>query len=338
MLNKKKVSHLVVDSGAFIAGTQIQDLGENMYTLPEVVHEIKDQNTRNRLQFIAYELKYREPSEEDIKAVISFAKKTGDYCQLSATDLKVIALTLRLEKEVNGDKHIRHEPQVTQVFKKTHSEANESMVGFYVNKNDDKSDDTKSEGNCAENAKEVTEEAIESDGEEEEEEEDSDEGWITPHNVEEIRRQMMGMKVDDEVEEVVSVGCLTGDYAMQNVLLQMGLKVINIKDGLRIRSTKQFVLRCFACLKISTKTCNDFCHNCGNFKTLKRVALTVRDDGTKEVHINFKKPINIRGTRYSLPTPKAGKHSNNPILVADQPIPQQRKTKFAIDEKKGHNC
>ncbi|CAG2120824.1 unnamed protein product, partial [Medioppia subpectinata] len=100
----KKSAHLVCDSGPFIVGTQIEDLAENVYTLPEVVNEIKDENTRQRLQFISYELKYREPSEEDVKAVISFAKKTGDYCQLSATDIKVIALTLRLEKEINGDK------------------------------------------------------------------------------------------------------------------------------------------------------------------------------------------------------------------------------------------
>jgi RNA-binding protein NOB1 len=73
-------------------------------------------------------------------------------------------------------------------------------------------------------------------------------------------------------------------------------------------------------------------------KTLKRVAVTVKDDGTKIVHINFKKPINIRGTRYSLPTPKSGKHANNLILVADQPIPQQRKSKLAIEEKKQVNC
>ena len=43
-------------------------------------------------------------------AVTDFAKKTGDYASLSATDIKVIALTLLLEKETVGLDHIRTEP------------------------------------------------------------------------------------------------------------------------------------------------------------------------------------------------------------------------------------
>ena len=33
--------------------------------------------------------------------------------------------------------------------------------------------------------------------------------------------------------------------------------------------------------------------------------------------------------QYSLPMPKGGKHALNPILVADQPLPQQRVSKKA---------
>lgn len=39
-----------------------------------------------------------------------------------------------------------------------------------------------------------------------------------------------------------------------------------------------------------------FCPKCGN-KTLKRVAVSVNEDGNKTVHLNFRRPINIRGTR-----------------------------------------
>ncbi|XP_054164456.1 RNA-binding protein NOB1-like [Oppia nitens] len=330
-----KTQHLVCDSGPFIVGTQIQDFGLNIYTLPEVVSEIKDENTRQRLQLIPYEIKYREPSDEDIKFVVNFAKKTGDFCQLSATDIKVIALTIRLEKEINGNQNIRSEPQMNKVIKKSGHELSQPLPGFaFANKNNDKYSNENKE--ISENVGKKLDEHKEE--EEYDSEEDSEEGWITLNNVEDIRKQMIGIRMDDEVEECVSVGCLTGDYAMQNVLLQMGLKVISIKDGLLIRQTKQFVLRCFACFKITTKQSNEFCSSCGNMRTLKRVALTVKDDGTKEVFINFKKPINIRGTRYSLPMPRGGKHTNNPILVEDQPIPQQRKSKFAIQEKRDVNC
>jgi RNA-binding protein NOB1 len=42
------------------------------------------------------------------------------------------------------------------------------------------------------------------------------------------------------------VGCITTDYALQNVLLQMGMMLISV-DGLVIKRVKQFVLQCFGC-------------------------------------------------------------------------------------------
>ena len=40
----------------------------------------------------------------------NFAKKTGDYKHLSATDINVLALTYMLEKEHVGVDHIHTEP------------------------------------------------------------------------------------------------------------------------------------------------------------------------------------------------------------------------------------
>ena len=41
-----------------------------------------------------------------------FSKKTGDYPSLSATDIKVLALTYQLELEHVGSKHLKKEPEV----------------------------------------------------------------------------------------------------------------------------------------------------------------------------------------------------------------------------------
>lgn len=41
-----------------------------------------------------------------------FSKKTGDYPSLSATDIKVLALTYQLELENVGSQHLREEPEV----------------------------------------------------------------------------------------------------------------------------------------------------------------------------------------------------------------------------------
>lgn len=49
--------------------------------------------------------------------------------------------------------------------------------------------------------------------EEEESEEDDDEGWITPSNIVEVKRSM-GVETALETD-VVPVGCLTTDFAMQ---------------------------------------------------------------------------------------------------------------------------
>lgn len=43
-------------------------------------------------------------------AVSDFAKKSGDYHNLSATDLKLLALTYELEVKENGESHLRTEP------------------------------------------------------------------------------------------------------------------------------------------------------------------------------------------------------------------------------------
>lgn len=41
-----------------------------------------------------------------------FSKKTGDYPSLSATDIRVLALTYQLELEHVGSQHLREEPDV----------------------------------------------------------------------------------------------------------------------------------------------------------------------------------------------------------------------------------
>lgn len=44
------------------------------------------------------------------------------------------------------------------------------------------------------------------------------------------------------------MGCMTADYAMQNVLLHMGLNLVGL-EGKNITSVKTWVLRCHACYK-----------------------------------------------------------------------------------------
>merc|ERR1712150_431518 len=102
-----------------------------------------------------------------------------------------------------------------------------------------------------ENSSEIEEE------DEEEEEDDEDEGWITPANIMEVKRSY-GYETVKADSGRTSVGCITTDFAMQNVLLQMGLNVLSV-DGMLVRNVKTFVLRCYGCFRITKDTSRQFC-------------------------------------------------------------------------------
>ncbi|PVD20555.1 hypothetical protein C0Q70_18711 [Pomacea canaliculata] len=377
-------THVIVDAGGFIKNAPIWEIGENVYTVPEVVHESCDKATRQRLKVIPFHLNFKQPSSEAIAIVSDFAKKTGDYQSLSATDIKVIALTYMLEKEHVGTDHIKKEPMrrvnisdLNHYFLPTPPKSSENTTGEECTnckgkdslsienaseaKNllgdtdgleiqsvleEENPDSGKREGqispnrleqepysevekdSCSipQNSSQITEQmAVDADEnlETEDLEDDSDDdegdgGWITPSNIKDVKRQM-GDNVTREMTRV-QVACLTTDFAIQNVLIQMGLNVISV-DGMLIKSARNYVLRCFACRNM-TKV---FCPMCGN-KTLKRVAMQRNEDGSVQIFIS-KRPISTRGMKFSLPAPKGGKHANNPLLFEDQPMPQQRASK-----------
>ncbi|KAJ7403241.1 NIN1/PSMD8 binding protein 1 [Pitangus sulphuratus] len=161
--------------------------------------------------------------------------------------------------------------------------------------------------------------------ESEDEEESDDEGWITPSN---LKQAQQDAGLCDTDPAGVQVGCVTTDFAMQNVLLQMGLHVLAV-NGRLIRQARSYILRCHGCFRTTSDMTKVFCPHCGN-KTLKKVAVSVSDDGSLHMHFSRNpKVLNPRGLRYPLPAPQGGKHANNPHLVEDQRFPQQRLSRKA---------
>jgi len=556
--------HVIVDSGGFISNAPIKDLAPNVYCIQEVVNEIKDKATKQRLQVLPYSLNFREPSAESVATVSAFAKKTGDYRSLSATDVKLIALTYQLEKEHVGTSHLRCEPpkkpESVIISSKRNESQDSTIAGFYLgdlNKHHDKptqkkkvvddlinsleklkvaveevkSDFTRSpsyegeelttnetvyssfnywreplldldnlldpgilataettvssrstnqqnakkptpppkpahlispkkksgstssassasssgindvtsglndvtspdfddflywkadmclspeEIDCMllkdsgvsdvgggsttvevercegkrekekenEERKRMTEEEVSSWGdlgrkvrEEEdaavtrekqdlssmlegkvvqggtddmsEDEDDEEEqqqtttttattttssggfggGWITPRNIGSIKREGNG---DEDRSEPVKVACLTTDFAMQNVLIQMGLNVIGV-NGKVIKRARSYALRCYGCFKLTFNQEKRFCPHCGN-ETLKRVSIKVNDDGTLQYFISLRKPLSAKGKNQTLPPPKGGKHSTDPIVFEDQRVPHNRPSKMAANK------
>nr|CAH7723971.1 unnamed protein product [Callosobruchus chinensis] len=351
----KLVEYLVVDTTAFIQNAPLQEVSRQMVTCPDVVDEIKNKRQLRRLVVLPYDLIVKDVDPENVKIITEFAKKTGDYPSLSATDIKVMALTYQLHKEHVGTDGLRVEPvmhkaEVTTQNKVT--DTNADVTGFFIpGKKDTHSQEVakdeekvKSDVEQAKMQNEVnteelkdntvpnvddilvpTTETEESEGESStgEDSEDDEGGWITPSNVHIAKRQVNSQLL----EEHVVVACMTTDFAMQNVLKQMNLNVSSL-DGRIIKHLRTYILRCYACFKTTSIMTKRFCPKCGN-DTLKKVAVSLGEDGKLVIHINPKRPLTGRGKKYSLPKIRGGKHPNNPILVEDQPMPDNKPTRLA---------
>ncbi|NWV80143.1 NOB1 protein, partial [Dasyornis broadbenti] len=343
-----------------------QDIADALYTVPEVLAEIRDRPARRRLAALPCELRVRRPRPELLRLVTEFSKKTGDYPSLSAADLQVLALTCQLQAEIDGPDCLRWEPQDKVRLSSTprHPEAPLHLAGFHLptkHKPAGKGPRQPSPGSGSgpsesdefgsflywrpplpsieEELRELlaisgSPEPLEehrssadgaSTGEEEEDEESDDEGWITPSN---LKQAQQDTGQCDTAPIGVQVGCVTTDFAMQNVLLQMGLHVLAV-NGMLIRRARSYILRCHGCFRTTSDMTKVFCPHCGN-KTLKKVAVSVSDDGSLHMHFSRNpKVLNPRGLRYPLPAPQGGKHAHNPHLVEDQRFPQQRLSRKA---------
>lgn len=123
---------LVLDAGPLLSLSPLRGLAETYVTVPQVLAELKDVRARQHFEqlglisgvniriqspdasslahgvfFILFFL-FRLPIT-DVRKVIQWAKKTGDYSVLSHVDLCILALTYALheqgkrEDEKNGD-------------------------------------------------------------------------------------------------------------------------------------------------------------------------------------------------------------------------------------------
>merc|ERR1712137_1083008 len=243
---------LVMDSGGFIRGFHMLDQFYSEYemsTIQEVIYEIRDRKTRNKLDSGVFEVKLEGPHPDALQRTIEFCKATGDYAALSAVDIKVIALAVSKEMEKNGTKFLKEIPTIPKFeqarpisacqksavnplealvphIPKTNTTTQENQKEQKNEQSDTNASqedaetvqkDENNENETEENSSDV---AVGNDEEENfEEDEDDDEGWITPDNFKQV---MLHADKPDEDDDRVFVACCTTDFAMQNVLLQMG--------------------------------------------------------------------------------------------------------------------
>jgi len=96
-MNEKKT--LVLDTSAFIAGYEPAG-GVELYTVPEVIEELRDTMVRIRVQasLDSGKLLVERPEKRFTEEVVRAAKEMGDFASLSSTDVSVLALTLQLKE------------------------------------------------------------------------------------------------------------------------------------------------------------------------------------------------------------------------------------------------
>ncbi|KAG1833485.1 Nin one binding Zn-ribbon like-domain-containing protein [Suillus variegatus] len=344
--SKPRCKNLVLDAGPLLSLSPLRGLAEIYLTVPQVLDELKDKRAREHFERLGLsagvQVDVRNPDAASLAHVVQFAKKTGDYAVLSHADICVLALTHSL--------HVREQASSEKDPKEASSPASHSDPSEDIHSEDDKSEEREPldieilpEGgeDIAEDMRHPSsDEARPSDQPLYEDPSDEDDGegeWVTPQNVALHKSQALQLLPSDsnankkgrgrkQEDEFVPAGCMTGDFAVQNVLLQMGLTLVGT-EGKRIQKVKSWVLRCHACFKICKDNSKQFCPSCGN-PTLMRASVTVAspdaspDAPAMQVHLKKNFQYKVRGTKYSIPAPKPGSAKTGPgeglILREDQ--------------------
>jgi RNA-binding protein NOB1 len=205
---------------------------------------------------------------------IAVAKKTGDYSVLSHADICVVALTYELdlhEKEeaeqnkvccLAGPMGVAETHQDSSEVDHTVKNVEEITEHLSTTKLEGDGDDEISASPLDTEQDQANEDQLPEPGDlperrsptpllyEDPSDDDDGEGdWITPTNVSLHKSQALQLiPSKGGAEGRVVTGCMTTDFAMQNVLLHMGLSLVGV-DGKKIDRVKTWVLRCHACFK-----------------------------------------------------------------------------------------
>lgn len=343
----KLFDHLVLDSAPLLTSDLPTSLADKFYTVPAVIEEIRDEASRNRLSQLPFKLETRNPSPEALAIVTRFARATGDLSVLSSTDLQVIALTVTLNLEKNPESSkMRRDPSELPK-EQTHEGAKEYFASRNKKpiKNDEKKKKKGKGGIEVDSFDENPVDALNNKLTEQlnltsEDGDDSDGEWITPENIDSLKStgksewsatEVKAPKVkksvkSDSVVESCRIACITSDFAMQNVLLQMRLELYT-PNGCRVKNVKNWLLRCHACFTTTRNMEARFCPKCGG-PTLIRTSYMIDETGACHLFLRSDFQYNLRGTKFNLPKSKGGRQGAALILREDQKEFQRQKEHY----------
>ncbi|KAF2220701.1 Nin one binding Zn-ribbon like-domain-containing protein [Elsinoe ampelina] len=343
MATEKPIHTIILDTGPIIRNhptvSSLLAQSEEIVTVPAIISEIKDAVTRSRVEttLIPF-LKLRSPTEDSLKFVTEFARKTGDAAVLSRVDLQIAALAYEVECERNGgDWRLRRVPGQKRVNGSPPKKDDESTLldaagmaesaepAVEVEKStttDGVTDATMTTASDPTEASNVpisvsTETATDTPAlpvdtepsapevapEADDSPSSSDGEWITPSNLTR-KRALLPSTTTTPPPSLMQAATLTTDNALQNLLLQINLNLITPSLS-RITQLRSTLLRCHACFLLHRVPDVQFCQRCGK-PTLTRVTVTTSSSGEVKVHLKKNMQWSHRGERYSIPKPVHG--------------------------------
>jgi RNA-binding protein NOB1 len=330
-IQPKPIHTIVLDSSPLLLNTPslstLLSQSHSLVTTKTVISEIRDEEARSRIETLYMPfLTIQTPKLQSIMFVREFARKTGDVGVLSAADLEILALAYELECERNvGDWRLRRAPGQKRVNGSKPVFATEGFEAVDEEKSGNGEDtgleniteglqgavlqeDVKKRAPPVEEGPEpqVAEEPVLPD---QDDASGSDsEGWITPSNIK--KHQAIDMNAEQYSKKgpakTLQVATITGDFAMQNVLLQINLNLLSPKTCKQIKQLKQTLLRCHGCFNTTRIMDKQFCPRCGK-PTLTRVSCTTNDKGEVKMHLKANMQWNNKGNVFSIPKPVCGR-------------------------------
>jgi len=112
---------IIVDTTVFIAGFDVYDLHDEVYSVPDVEKELtKSSIAKLRLNTAirAGKLKLREPSVQALNKARKASREVGDLLSLSEADMKILALAVQLKNEGYTPQIITDDYSIQNVAKK----------------------------------------------------------------------------------------------------------------------------------------------------------------------------------------------------------------------------
>ncbi|KAL9046225.1 MAG: hypothetical protein Q9214_000885 [Letrouitia sp. 1 TL-2023] len=347
MASSPLVHTVVLDAGPMLRNdpsiSSLLAKSKRIVTVPAVISEVKDPDARSRIEtsWLPF-LESRRPNAASIEFVTNFARKTGDLVVLSKVDIQVLALTHQIHYDKNGDSSIRTTPGQKIENSSPRAGTSEKLAigdqldGEHLDSSLPRENPTKSTAQAE--SKGARQSGISSSNplppifdltlQNEHESKGNDQGnqpkpespstdsitessdldgWITPSNIRKHRaKDSVATKTLSE-RTPVDVACITSDFAMQNVLLQINLPLLSTSLQ-RVRNIRTYALRCYACFMVTKQMTTQFCPRCGK-PCLTRVSCSTDFKGRFKIHLKKNMEWNHRGDRYSIPKPVSGSAS-----------------------------